>query len=49
MLCSNFTLEGKDVKPELHVAFSLFVKGLEKEEMVELERRIKNNPLASSK
>jgi hypothetical protein len=38
MLLSNFTLEGKVAKPELHFAFASFVKVLEKEEMVEPER-----------
>lgn len=38
ILLSNFTLEGKVAKPELHFAFASFVKVLEKEEMVEPER-----------
>lgn len=38
ILLSNFTLEGKAIKPELHFAFASFVKVLEKENLVEPER-----------
>jgi hypothetical protein len=38
ILLSNFTLEGGNPKPELHFAFTSFVKVLEKRKMVETER-----------
>lgn len=42
ILLSNFTLQGKETKPELHYAFTSFVKVLEKRDLVELRAWLSN-------